>query len=193
MRRSAGIYFFLLAVLVGVYIFINNRPPKGEDESSFPTPIPVEYLFSPTDGFPIQIRIESKTSGMIELARNEENAWAVTLPIETAADQGTVEAAAGQVTTIRILDHIPDLSKDSIGLDDPEFIFTIQFSGNVERIINIGVPTPTGSGYYANYDGGEVMIISNTGLDTLIGFVTNPPYRAIETPLLSTPEADTTP
>ena len=193
MRRSAGIYIFLLAILIGAYYYLNNQPPKVEDELSLATPIPVEYLFSIDDGFPTRIKIESKAGEVIELARNAENAWVVTLPIETAADQSLVEAATGQISTIRILDHIPELAKDSVGLGEPEFIFTIQFSSNVERIINIGVPTPTGSGYYADHDGGEVIIISNTGLDTLIGFLTDPPYLATEPSLLPTPEADSTP
>ena len=193
MRRSAGIYIFLLAILVGAYYFINNRPPKVDDEISLSTPIPVEYLFSIEDGLPTRILIESKAGDTVEITRNEENAWVVTLPIETAADQGMVEAAASQITTTRILDHIPNLEKALVGLDDPEFILTIRFSGDVERIIDIGVLTPTGSGYYANRGDDEIVIISNTGLDALIGFLSNPPYLATETPLLPTPETDSAP
>jgi len=63
----------------------------------------------------------------------------------------------------------------------------------VERIIDIGVPTPTGSGYYASRGDNEVVILSGSGLDPLIGFATNPPYLETETLLPSTPEADSTP
>lgn len=193
MRRSAGIYILLLAILVGAYYYLNNRPPKIDEDESLPTPVPVEYLFNPTDGLPIRIRIESKADEVVELARDEENAWVLILPFETTADQVTVEAAASQITTIRILDHIPDLAKDAVGLDDPEYTFTIQFTAGVERIINIGVLTPTGSGYYTSRGDGEIVIVSNTGLDALIGFLTYPPYLATETPLLPTLEADIAP
>ena len=193
MRRSTGIYIFILLILVGLYYFLNNRDPKAEEEVAFSTPIPVEYLFNIEDGPLTQIRVESKTGEIVEIARNEENAWVIKLPIETEADQGTVEAAAGQIATVRILDRIPDLSKEAVGLDEPEFSFTIQFGSNVERIINIGVPTPTGSGYYANSGDNEILILSSSGLEPFIGFVTNPPYLETGTSVLPTPEADSTP
>jgi hypothetical protein len=104
-----------------------------------------------------------------------------------------VEAAAGQLSTIRVLDRIADLSKDAVGLGDPEYTLTIQFSGDVERIIDIGVLTPTESGYYASQGGGDVLIVSNAGLDVLIGFLTNPPYLATEAPSLSPSEVNPAP
>ena len=193
MRRSTGIYIFILVILVGLYYFLNNRASKTEEEVTLPTPVPVEYLFDIADGAPTRIRIESKAGEIVEIVRNEENAWVITLPIETEADQSSVEAVTGQFATVRILDHIPDLSKEAVGLDDPEYTFTIQFGGDVERIINIGVPTPTGSGYYASRGDNEVVILSGSGLDPLIAFVTNPPYLETETSVPSTLEADSAP
>jgi len=193
MRRSTGIYILLLAILTGLYYYLNNRPQQIDDEAPVPTSAPSEFLFSFDDGLPNGIRIESKTGEVVELARNAANAWALILPTEASADQGSVEAATSQITTIRVLDRIPDLSKDVVGLDDPEFIFTIQFTGDVERIIKVGVLTPTGNGYYASLDDGEVLIISNTVLDSLIGFINEPPYLETEAPLLPTLEADTAP
>lgn len=193
MRRSAGMYILLLAVLTGLYYYLNHRPQKIDDETPMSTSVPVEYLFNFEDGLPTRIHIESKAGEVVELARDADNAWVLTLPAEASADQGSVEAATSQITTIRVLDRIPDLSKDVVGLGDPEFTFTIQFTNNVERIIEIGVLTPTGNGYYANRDDGEILIVSNIALDSLIGFISDPPYLATDTPLLSTPEADTAP
>lgn len=194
MRRSTGIYILLLVILAGLYYYLNNRPQKIEDQNAvIDTPESVEYLFNPSDGLPSLIRVESGTGEIVEVARNADNAWALTKPIEATADQGPVEAAAGQATTIRVLDHIPDLSKDAVGLDNPVYKITIQFTNNVERIVNIGVLTPTGNGYYANRGDGSIMIVSNTGLDTLIGFLTNPPYLATLTPPPPSTQADSTP
>lgn len=187
MRRSTGVYIFILVILVGLFYILNNRDPKAEEEVTLPTPIPVEYLFDIGNGLPTRIRIESKTGEVVEVARNEENAWVITLPVEAEADQGSVEAATGQFATVRILDHIPNLAKEAVGLGDPEYTLTIQFNSDVERIVNIGVPTPTGSGYYASRsDDNEVVILSGSGLDPIIEFVTNPPY-------LDTSEADSAP
>ncbi len=187
MRRSASIiYIIILAILAGLYYYLNNRPETAETDSETPasTPAAIEYLFNFEDGLPTRIHIESKAGDVVEVARDAENAWALTMPVEAAADQGTVEAAAGQVSTIRVLDRVPNLPKDAVGLDDPEFIITIQFTSDVERIIKVGVLTPTESGYYANQGDDEILIVSNSALDALIGLLTNPPYLTeTETPL----------
>ncbi|HSM71294.1 MAG TPA: DUF4340 domain-containing protein [Anaerolineales bacterium] len=194
MRRSTVIYILLLVILAGLYNSLNNRIPETDLEEPAFTQESIEYLFDSTDGIPTSIRIESKTGDIVELARNAENAWVLTKPTEASADQGTVEAAAGQLTTVRVLDRIQGLSKDAVGLADPEYTLTMQFSGDVERIIDIGVLTPTESGYYASQgQEDDVLIVSNAGLDVLIGFLTNPPYLATEAPPLSPTEVDPAP
>ncbi|HSG44114.1 MAG TPA: DUF4340 domain-containing protein [Anaerolineales bacterium] len=194
MRRSASvIYIVLLAILAGLYYYLNNRSEPVEAEVSIPTSAPSEYLFSFEDGLPIRIKIASMDGDIVEVARDAENAWMLAQPLEAPADQGSLEAVASQVTTIRIIDHVPGLAADVVGLDNPEFTITLQFSNDVERIIEIGVLTPTENGYYVSRGDGEILIVNNSALDALIGLLTNPPYLATETPplTLTTPEADT--
>jgi len=192
MRRSAVIYILLLLVLAGVYYYINNRPQETDDEKiPLPTSTPIEYLFGAEDGLPTRIHMESKDGEVVEVERNAENAWVVTMPIEAPADQGTVEAAASQVSTIRVLDHVPDIPKDAVGLENPEFTLTIQFTSDVERIVEVGVLTPTERGYYINRGDGDILIVGNAPMDALIGLLNDPPYMATEVPLQATPEADT--
>lgn len=191
MRRSASIvYIILLIILAGVYYFLNNRPETVDSQTPISTSVAVEYLFNIEDGLPTRIHIESKDGENVEVARNAENAWTFLLPIEASADQGSVEAVAGQVTTLRVIDHIPNLDDSTVGLDGPEFTITIQFANNVERIIKVGVLTPTESGYYVSRGDGEILIVNNSALDALIGLLTNPPYLATETSPLSTLEVD---
>jgi hypothetical protein len=126
------------------------------------------------------------------VARNAENAWALILPEEAAADQGSAESAATQVTTMRILQRVPDLAPEAVGLDDPEYTLVVRFTNDVERTVEVGVLTPTESGYYARGADGEVVIVSRSSVDALLRLLANPPYLETPTPLPSTPEADPT-
>ena len=190
MRRSTIIYFLLLVTLAGLFYFLNNRESEANVEAPAFTQEAVEYLFDSADGFPTSIRIESKTGQVVEMARNAESAWVLTLPTEASADQGTIESAAGQLATIRVLDRIAGLSKDAVGLAEPEYTLIVQFSGGMERIIDIGVLTPTEIGYYVNRGEDDILIVSNAGMDVLIGFLTNPPYLATEAPSPTPSEVD---
>ena len=184
MRRSTIIYLVLFAVVFAAAYFFNKQAKTAEAEATpEATSAPIEYLFTSTDGLPTSIKVESKTGDVVEVALNQENVWAMIQPEETAADQGAVEAATGQVSTIRILDRIPDLAPEAVGLDNPEYTLTLQFTSGVERIIKIGVSTPTQSGYYTPGENGEILIISRGPVDSLTGLLANLPYAPTEIPV----------
>ena len=201
MRRSTVIYLLLFLGMAGAYYYLNNRPEPADIVVTVEPEAVVEYLFSSADGMPTSIRMESQAGEVVEFTRNAENAWALILPIETAAEQGASEAAASQLTTIRINDRLPNINPKDVGLDVPAYTLSVKFTNGVERIVEIGVITPTESGYYVSMDG-EVVIVSRSAIDALIGLLTNPPYAetptpspipatATQTPLPSTPEPAT--
>ena len=60
----------------------------------------------------------------VEVARGADNTWGLTQPTEAKADQASAEAAATQVSTIRILDTVPNVDPKIVGLADPEYATT---------------------------------------------------------------------
>jgi hypothetical protein len=185
MRRSTVIYLLLFLGIAGVYYYLNNRPTPADTATVTPE-APVSYLFSSADGTPTSIRVESQAGEVVELARNADNAWALTLPTEASAEQGASEAAASQITAIRISDHLPNISPKDVGLDVPAYKISVKFTNGVERIAEIGVITPTENGYYARTNG-DIVIVSKSSIDALIGLLTAPPYAETQTPPPPTP------
>jgi hypothetical protein len=183
MRRSTIVYLLLFAIVLGAAYYFNSRP-KAADTAATPqaTETPVEYLFAADQGLPTRIYIQSKDGQTVEVARNETNAWVVNLPEQASADQASVEAAASQIGTMRILNRVPNLAPEAVGLDHPEYTIKLAFQKNVERIIKIGVLTPTESGYYVSGEDGSTMIVSKSSVDPLLGLLTNPPYAPTEPP-----------
>lgn len=182
MRRSTVIYLLLFLLLAGTYYYLNNREQPADIALTVEPSAEVKYLFTAEDGTPTSIRIESKAGDIVEVARDADNAWAVIQPIEAKADQASAEAAASQVSTMQILDTIPDVDPEIVGLTDPEYTLTIKFSSGVERNVEIGVITPTESGYYVRDTNGDTVIISRSSVDALLGLLTNPPYLETPTP-----------
>lgn len=181
MRRSTWIYLLLLLALAGTYYFLNNREEPADIAITFEPEAEVSYLFSTDDGVPTSIRIESKAGEIVEVARDADNAWVLKLPLEASADQGAAEAAASQVTTMRILDTLPDIDLEVVGLKLPEYTLIVKFE-NVERKVSIGVITPTESGYYVLSPDGDVVIVSASSVDALLNLLTFPPYLETPTP-----------
>ena len=191
-RRPTVVYIILLLVLAGAYYYLNNREQPAEIELTVEpsSEVAQEYLFTAEEGSPTSIRIESKSGETVEVARGEDNAWTLIQPVDAKADQGAAEAAASQVTTMPILDAVPDLDPGIVGLDNPEYVLTMKFTGGGERTVDVGVITPTESGYYVR-ESDKIVIVSRSAIDALLGLLTNPPYLETPTPAPVTPEAGT--
>ncbi len=190
-RRSTVVYIVLLLVLAGAYYYLNNREQPADIELTLEPTSEVSYLFTEEEGTPTSIRIESKAGQAVEMTRGEDNAWALTQPDEAKADQAAAEAAASQVTTMRILDTVPDVDPGIVGLETPEYVLTVTFTSGGERTVDIGVVTPSESGYYVRDTEGTVVIVSRSAIDSLLGLLANPPYLETPTPPPGTPEAGT--
>jgi hypothetical protein len=129
----------------------------------------VGYLFPAKDGAPTSILIRAKSGEIMELARNPDRAWALRQPMEAVADQGSSEAAASQVMTLRVLEKIVQIDPELVGLREPAYVLTVKFDNGTERTAHIGVVTPTESGYYVqDASGGDVLIVSKSAVELLL-------------------------
>jgi len=191
MRRSTIVLILLFLALAGAYYYLNNRAEPADIAITPEPTTEISYLFPPEDGLPSGIRIESRTGETVDVERNAENAWMLNLPVEAPADQGSVEAAVSQITTMRILERLPDIDLEAVGLKVPEHKMVVKFTNGEERTVEIGVITPTESGYYIRGEDGKIVIVSRSSVDPLLGLLTSPPYAATETPPPPTPEAVT--
>lgn len=191
-RRSTVVYIIVLLALAAVYYYLNNRE---QPEDVLVTPQAVEeatYLFAADEGVPTSILIEAKTGETVGVARNAENAWALTRPVEAGAEQGASEAAASQLTTMRVLERIPEIDPGLVGLEEPEYILTVKFDDDTERTIHVGVVTPSESGFYVQDEsGGDILIVSRSSMESLLRLLTNPPYLETPTPSPTSSEAGT--
>lgn len=181
-RPSTVVYIVLLLALVGAYFYLKNRPQSADIALTAEPSAEVKYLFTADEGSPSSIRVESKAGKTVEVARGADNTWGLTQPTEAKADQASAEAAATQVSTIRILDTVPNVDPKIVGLADPEYVLTIKFSKGGERNAQIGVVTPTQSGYYARDMAGKIVIVDKDAIDALLGLLDNPPYQETLTP-----------
>lgn len=191
MRRSTVVFLLLFVIVAGVYYFLNNRKtvePVDVALTVEPT-TEVSFLFDATDGVPTSIKVESKTGAVVEVARNADNAWALVQPFEAAADQGLAEAAASQVTSMRVQGKIQNIDLDVLGLKSPEYFLTIEFTSGKQRKADVGVITPSEAGYYVRTAQGEIVIINKDSMDALLGLLTTPPY--VETPTPSPTATET--
>ncbi len=181
-RRNTWILLVLLAALIGFSFYLKNHK-ANEAAAATPTTAASSsaQLFSAGEGAPTDIKIEDAMGKSVEVARNEAGVWVLKAPTAAAANQGAAEAAATQVTSLRVLSNV-QLGFDVVGLTEPSYTMSITFSDGKTHTLTVGSVTPIQDGYYTSLDGGPVRIVDKQGLDALIPLLTEPPYAATLTP-----------
>ncbi|MBM3178750.1 MAG: DUF4340 domain-containing protein [Chloroflexi bacterium] len=203
-RTGTWITLLLLAALIGFAYYLNRNEPITETEA---TPaLEAAFVFSEQDGNITSIEIKPVDGETVKVARDGEKVWALELPSATEADQGLVEAAASQITALKIIGEV-DADASILGLDEPAYVITIEFADGRKRTLEIGDTTPTRSGYYVRVDRKKTLILTLSGIDSLTNLTRFPPYLNTSTPTplplsptpaspseaISTPEANLTP
>lgn len=183
MKRSTWIVLVIFLALVGIFFYLNQRESTvSEDGEASPTVAPVEYLISETDGLPSSIEIKSNSGDQVHIERDKAGEWVLKQPTEAEANQGSAEAAASQLTALRIVSR-PEVAPADAGLIHPSYEMTVKLTGGKVKNVRIGDLTPIESGYYTSVDdNGEVLIVSKTGLDSLLVLLTSPPFASTPTP-----------
>lgn len=181
MKRTTWVLLIIFLLLVGLMVCLNRQESSQADAQITPIAT-VEYLFSDSDGLPTGLEIRSANGKQVSIERNETGAWVLKQPVETEADQGSVEAAMSQLTTLRIGSK-PAVDPIDVGLDSPSYIIVVRFTGGIERSVSIGDPAPSGNGYYTREDGKEeIYLISQTSIDALLNLLHSPPVAVTATP-----------
>jgi hypothetical protein len=187
-RRNTWILLVILVLLIGAAFYFNNQK-KTSAGATTPTPTN-KFLFSSQDGHPTDIKIQDTTGLSVEIARNATGSWVLKAPTEDAANQDQAEAAATQLTSLNLLGNI-QIGLDVVGLDKPTYTMAITFdSGKIHKVF-IGSVNPIQTGYYVQVDGGPIEVADKSGIDSLVGMLTAPPYLSTLTPTTTPPPIPT--
>ncbi len=189
-RRSTWFLLVLLAALVGLTFYLNNRKARQALQTPTPASSP---LFDVEEGQISRLRIEDASGQAVEIVRDENSKWQVKAPREAEADQGKAEAAVTQVGTLQAMSEV-QLGPQIVGLDKPSYTITLALKDGTTHKLTIGAVTPIQSGYYVQLDGGRIQIVAKYNIDPLLEWLKEPPYPPTATPTVTpTPSASETP
>jgi uncharacterized protein DUF4340 len=183
-RRETWILIVILAALVGLAWYLNSpaSPTKASNTPTATIETP-QYLFTNDAKLISSISVTDKDGNTFLIERGPGSVWLIKKPIEAIADQTKGEDAAMQVASLRILttlESAPDPS--ATGLDKPAYEFSVLTTDGKTSTVKIGSLTVTGSGYYAQGETGNVVVLNKLSVENITGLLNNPPYAETPTP-----------
>jgi hypothetical protein len=180
-RVGTWLAILLLAALIGFAYYLKKQKDAPNLDAT-PTP-GITYVFTSEDGLPsgIEITPAEGDAQRVKVEHGTDGLWKLSLPLEAQANQGSAQAAADQIASLRMLGEV-NAALDILGLDKPTYIINISFTGGKTHKLEVGSVTPTQSGYYTRVDGDKIVIISKDGIDALLNLQASPPYLATPSP-----------
>lgn len=166
-----------VAILGIAYIINNNAETTAETEI---TPTAEEMFVFDSSSLVASIEVQPADGETVKIERTQTG-WVVIKPIEQEADVSLAEAAATQISALKIIQEIEG-EPSNFGLDNPSFIITIKFENGTQSTLEVGDSTPTNNGYYVRLDKDKIMILSLSGIDSLKTLAIFPPYLNTPTP-----------
>ena len=144
----------VVAIGLGAYIYFVER---HRDPASTPAPNEKLFTFDADDLTELQVRA---ADGTVTELRQDDGAWRVVAPVETAADDVAATSVAASLATLeinRVLEEGP-VDLEPFGLDAPALDVSFAAGSDSERLL-IGDETPTAADRYAKLDGSDRVFL----------------------------------
>lgn len=179
-RTSTWVTLAVSIFVVAIAYFINRNTQIAKEAEITPT-VTEQFVFDATKTIK-SIKVEPAEGPTTAIERNADNVWVLTQPEAAEADQALSEAAASQITSLKIIQTIEGSDPSIFGFDAPTYVITITFEDGASNKLEVGDNTPTNKGYYVRLDGKDMFIVSLNSIDALSNLVDFPPYLHTPTP-----------
>jgi hypothetical protein len=178
-RTSTLVAVALFITAIGIAYLINRNAQVAAEANITPT-VEEKFVFDSTK-IVKKIEVQPSEGQSAAIERNAENVWVLTQPEQTEADAGLAEAAASQISTMKIIEEISG-DPSIFGFDKPAYLIKVTFDDGTSNTLEVGDSTPTNNGYYVRLDGQDMLIVSLSGIDSLTNLANFPPYLYTPTP-----------
>lgn len=172
-----------LALAAALFLIVKFVLPGGEAEESTTAEVPDQLFPEAVDKQVVSVQVTNNETGEVFSAQLEDDVWTITQAREGAdtglgVNQGSITNQTYFLPLLRptrVLDQIESLAP--FGLDSAQYTVQFTLDDGSQYTLDIGAKNPDGSSYYVKLPGDpNVYLIAVYNLETLLGFVEEPPY-----------------
>jgi hypothetical protein len=144
--KTTIVIAILLALLGGYAYWFEYKGGQEREEAKEKE----KTLFEVKKEDVARIQIEGIEKGPAILVPENKESWKLTRPLQTRADQATVDRIISSFEKVKYKEIIEEQPKDlgAYELEKPKMKVTLTLKGNVQRAVSIGAKNPIDNVYY---------------------------------------------
>ena len=168
-KKSTLILLIIAVVLIVAYVWLQNQ--GGLDFSSHsnePTATSLPRFIQLESSNLVSLKLTRPEQEDLIISKSADGVWQINVP-GASVTEGNITQIVAEFNAIQVKQQLNlDLDLTTLGLDNPQYSFTLTQSDGTQHIIKIGSANPLNTDYYAQLDAGAPVLVSQGSIDNIV-------------------------
>ncbi len=182
-KKSTLILLIIAVGLVVAYAWLQNH--GGLDFSSHsdePTATPLPHFIELESSNLVLLKLTRPEQEDLIISKSEDGGWQINVP-GASVTEGNIAQIVAEFNAIQVKQQLNlDLDLTTLGLDNPQYSFTLTQGDGTQHIIKIGSANPLNTDYYAQLDAGAPVLVSQGSIDNIVSIIESAATQPTPTP-----------
>ena len=171
-KKSTLILLIIAIILVGAYVWLQNQGSLDfNNHSDEPTATPLPRFIQLEASNLVSLKLTRPEQEDLIISKTADGGWQINVP-GASVTEGNIAQIVAEFNAIQVKQQLNlDLDLTTLGLDNPQYSFTLTQSDGTQHIIKIGSANPLNTDYYAQLDAGAPVLVSQGSIDNIVSIL----------------------
>lgn len=171
-KKSTLILLIIAVVLVVAYMWLQNQGGLNfSSHSDEPTATPLPRFIQLESSNLVSLKLTRPEQEELIISKSADGGWQINVP-GASVTEGNIAQIVAEFNAIQVKQQLNlDLDLTTLGLDNPQYNFTLTQIDGTQHIIKIGRANPLNTDYYAQLDAGTPVLVSQGSIDNIVSIL----------------------
>ena len=171
-KKSTLILLIIAVVLVVAYVWLQNQGGLNfSSHSDEPTATPLPRFIQLESSNLVSLKLTRPEQEELIISKSADGGWQINVP-GASVTEGNIAQIVAEFNAIQVKQQLNlDLGLTTLGLDNPQYNFTLTQIDGTQHIIKIGRANPLNTDYYAQLDAGTPVLVSQGSIDSIVSIL----------------------
>ena len=171
-KKSTLILLIIAVGLVVGYVWLQNQGSLDfSSHSNEPTAASLPHLIQLESSNLVLLKLTRPEKEDLIISKSADGGWQINVP-DASVTEGNIAQIVAEFNAIQVKQQLNlDLDLTTLGLDNPQYSFTLTQGDGTQHIIKIGSANPLNTDYYAQLDAGAPVLVSQGSIDNIVSII----------------------